>query len=685
MSQPAKLPNAKRRKTSTARSKGKGRANPVPYSTPINSLDLPIAMRMPQEILNNIFNNLVDHPVHFTRVAQVCKSWQLAADTHLYWRHLVRKLGLSPPKPKAKKFKTYKRVVERDWGKFCSLCFRGHRNGHERLSLREEKIDLVKVAEAYRDLNTNWFNIFKDNVDFQVSFGHEYEVLEVLEAVNLVQSEGKLADSNTKLTSTPNFQIPLLDNQEQNELEFLDADQFYNNISAKNSTSPTTFLSGLSLPVPSSSNNFSSMATSSFSLTPSNNFSSASPNNNLSSVSSNNNFSSASSNNNFSSTPPTNNFSSKPPTNNFSSKPPTNNFSSTPPNNTFSSTPPNNTFSSTPPNNIFSSMSSDNFTPSNNFLSIPPGNAFTSTSHNDNYLSLPMSSSENNFSSTLSSNGSFLLTLPDVFSSAITGFSFPLPINSFASSSDTSTDNSTFYPPLNSADLFYDLSPKENDYTYIPNREIIQASSSQDIAPPLAVKTAQPSTTTTDQQQDQSAIFVKHHLCKTCKLYTGQNCERSSVLRMLIAEQNLPYTNFSRISMCTNYVNNGIGSPVAIIRHLIEKKWLSEKTAYNELGSTDDEQTEKMRRKLALEMWVRGRIDNGVITSPRFDPPEGRPPKSLWVVIEQIIEMISRVTFESYSQQNDSKTRINNSNEPIEIFDDNDSNTNRPSVILIDD
>ncbi|CAB4415407.1 unnamed protein product [Rhizophagus irregularis] len=61
-------------------------------STPIAlSSDLPIAMRLPQETLCQIFSNLVEHPVHFTRVAQVCKSWKAAADTHLYWRHLTIK------------------------------------------------------------------------------------------------------------------------------------------------------------------------------------------------------------------------------------------------------------------------------------------------------------------------------------------------------------------------------------------------------------------------------------------------------------------------------------------------------------------------------------------------------------------------------------------------------------------
>ncbi|CAG8502719.1 2537_t:CDS:2 [Acaulospora colombiana] len=163
-----------------SRLKGKG-----PASTPINSVYLPIAMRIPQEILCNIFNYLVDHPVHYTRVARVCKSWQLAADSHLYWRHLVTKLNLTPPKPRARKYKTYKQVVERDWNSFCSLCFRGRHNGFERLSIRPVTTDLSSIAEIYRDTKTNWFQIFdEDGLEFQVSFKTELSGLEIFEVIS---------------------------------------------------------------------------------------------------------------------------------------------------------------------------------------------------------------------------------------------------------------------------------------------------------------------------------------------------------------------------------------------------------------------------------------------------------------------------------------------------------------------
>ncbi|CAG8497217.1 11887_t:CDS:2 [Acaulospora colombiana] len=120
-------------------------------------------------------------------------------------------------------------------------------------------------------------------------------------------------------------------------------------------------------------------------------------------------------------------------------------------------------------------------------------------------------------------------------------------------------------------------------------------------------------------------------------MYIGQSlCERANVLRMLITEQKLPYTNFSKISRCTDYVNHGTGNPVAIIKYLIEKKWFSENTRCDEYG--DDDRTEDVRRSLALDVWIREKIDNGVITSPKYDPVEGRVPKSLWVTVKRKIE-----------------------------------------------
>ncbi|PKC10610.1 hypothetical protein RhiirA5_355294 [Rhizophagus irregularis] len=56
-----------------------------------------IVITLPQEILCEIFNYLREHPVHFTRVAQVCRAWNFAADNHLFWRQLTKTLQLPDP------------------------------------------------------------------------------------------------------------------------------------------------------------------------------------------------------------------------------------------------------------------------------------------------------------------------------------------------------------------------------------------------------------------------------------------------------------------------------------------------------------------------------------------------------------------------------------------------------------
>ncbi|PKK79837.1 hypothetical protein RhiirC2_704719 [Rhizophagus irregularis] len=199
-----KMSNRKRQKTTTTRRKGK---EPV-KSTPIAlSSDLPIAMRLPQETLCQIFSNLVEHPVHFTRVAQVCKSWKAAADTHLYWRHLTYKMDLPPPKPRAWKYKTYKSVVEREWRNqnFCSLCFRKS-NAIERLNIQTVITNSYEIAKFCISEKIDWYPIFNaENVN------HEFCVFEkhFVENPNVLRNPIKLvekdiSDENIDMESTDN-------------------------------------------------------------------------------------------------------------------------------------------------------------------------------------------------------------------------------------------------------------------------------------------------------------------------------------------------------------------------------------------------------------------------------------------------------------------------------------------------
>jgi len=74
-----------------------------------------IAVILPQEILCEIFDYLGGHPVHFTRVARICRTWNFAADNHLFWKRLTKFLKLPDPKPRACKYKTHKSIVLKNW------------------------------------------------------------------------------------------------------------------------------------------------------------------------------------------------------------------------------------------------------------------------------------------------------------------------------------------------------------------------------------------------------------------------------------------------------------------------------------------------------------------------------------------------------------------------------------------
>ncbi|CAG8697801.1 1971_t:CDS:1, partial [Funneliformis mosseae] len=117
----------------------------------------PVALILPQEILCEIFSYLGKHPVHFTRVAQVCRTWKFAADNHLYWRRLTRSLELPDPKPRAYKYKTYKSVILKNWGKFCTLCHmrKTRSNGFH---IKPVFVDMGKIDKIDFRAST-WFNV----------------------------------------------------------------------------------------------------------------------------------------------------------------------------------------------------------------------------------------------------------------------------------------------------------------------------------------------------------------------------------------------------------------------------------------------------------------------------------------------------------------------------------------------
>jgi hypothetical protein len=116
-----------------------------------------IVIILPQEILCEIFSYLREHPVHFTRVAQVCRAWNFAADYHLFWRQLAKTLQLPDPKPRAYKYKTYKSIVSKNWGKFCTLCHlkRTRSNGFQ---IQPALVDMVKI-DKIDFKSSKWFKV----------------------------------------------------------------------------------------------------------------------------------------------------------------------------------------------------------------------------------------------------------------------------------------------------------------------------------------------------------------------------------------------------------------------------------------------------------------------------------------------------------------------------------------------
>jgi hypothetical protein len=63
--------------------------------------------------------NYIDDPYKFQTASLVSKSWQQALDSHQFWEDLLDDIGIKGPKPKAKKYKTYKSIFVKNADKLC--------------------------------------------------------------------------------------------------------------------------------------------------------------------------------------------------------------------------------------------------------------------------------------------------------------------------------------------------------------------------------------------------------------------------------------------------------------------------------------------------------------------------------------------------------------------------------------
>jgi hypothetical protein len=63
--------------------------------------------------------NYIDDPYKFQTASLVSKTWQKALDHHQYWEDLLDGIGIKGPKPKAKKYKTYKSIFVKNADKLC--------------------------------------------------------------------------------------------------------------------------------------------------------------------------------------------------------------------------------------------------------------------------------------------------------------------------------------------------------------------------------------------------------------------------------------------------------------------------------------------------------------------------------------------------------------------------------------
>ncbi|KAJ3095417.1 hypothetical protein HDU97_006931 [Phlyctochytrium planicorne] len=84
----------------------------------------PSIVTLPEEIPDDVLKNL-DHPADLCRLACTCKRLAKLADESIAWKKFASKCR-TVPSAKAKKYRTWKSVLAKDWDHICLKCFDYH-------------------------------------------------------------------------------------------------------------------------------------------------------------------------------------------------------------------------------------------------------------------------------------------------------------------------------------------------------------------------------------------------------------------------------------------------------------------------------------------------------------------------------------------------------------------------------
>jgi hypothetical protein len=110
--------------------------------------------------LSLVFNYINDFST-FYKASLVCKKWQIILDNHIFWKTLCEHLDLEEPKPKAKKYKTWKSIFIKNINKLC-ICKRNIKIKNSNLKNINFKLRIL----SYYSLNR--LNFYKTEIYCQL-------------------------------------------------------------------------------------------------------------------------------------------------------------------------------------------------------------------------------------------------------------------------------------------------------------------------------------------------------------------------------------------------------------------------------------------------------------------------------------------------------------------------------------
>ena len=123
--------------------------------------------------------NYIDDSFTFQKISIVCKKQQNILNNHIFWKNLCEYLDFEEPKPKAKKYKTWKSIFVKNIDKLC-ICKKNIKTKNSNLKIINFKLRILSYyclnrSNFYKtEIYCNFCQYVKDEIEILYQQSHDF-------------------------------------------------------------------------------------------------------------------------------------------------------------------------------------------------------------------------------------------------------------------------------------------------------------------------------------------------------------------------------------------------------------------------------------------------------------------------------------------------------------------------------